>query len=185
MLHGPGDQVTAPLLISIPQPYHSACCNAYLDIGYLGRHNLAIQTGRYRGVPRSSRVCTVCQALGHTHDDNGQTPVEDLRHFLLDCRALAPIRASFPTLFEPICLPNASKDTHMKFILNHVDHIMVVKCLLSLEAHRKACITLVEEHRLSEVIPSDHLLPIDYNLVRIIAAENALLVESDDVSEFD
>ena len=37
--------------------------------------------------------------------------------------------------------------------------------------------TLVEEHRLSEVIPSDHLLPIDYNLVRIIAAENALLVE--------
>ena len=31
----------------------------------------------------------------------------------------------------------------------------------------------------------DHLLPIDYNLVRIIAAENALLVESDDVSEFD
>ena len=151
----------------------------------LGRHYLAIQTGRYRGVPRSSRVCTVCQALGHTYDDNGQTPVEDLRHFLLDCRALAPIRASFPTLFEPICLPNASKDTHMKFILNHVDHIMVVKCLLSLEAHRKACITLVEEHRLSEVIPSDHLLPIDYNLVRIIAAENALLVESDDVSEFD
>ena len=48
----------------------------------------------------------------------------------------------------------------------------------------KACITLVEEHILSEVIPSDHLLPIDYNLVRIIAAENALLVESD-VSEFD
>jgi hypothetical protein len=44
---------------------------------------------------------------------------------------------------------------------------------------------LVEEHRLSEVIPSDHLLPIDYNLVRIIAAENALLVESDDESEFD
>ena len=75
---------------------------------------------------------------------------------------------------------------------------MVVKCLLSFEAHRKACITLVEEQRLSEIIPSDHLhyitlqngpfpnlLPIDYNLVRIIAAENALLVESDDGSDFD
>ena len=56
--------------------------------------------------------------------------------------------------------------------------------MLRFEAHRKACITLVEEHRLSEVIPSDHL-PIDYNLIRIIAAENALLVESDDVSELD
>ena len=98
---------------------------------------------------------------------------------------LAPIRASFPTLFEPASLPNASKDTHMRFILNHADHTMVVKCLLSFEAHRKACITLVEEHRLSEIIPSDHLLPIDYNLVRIIAAENALLVESDDGSDFD
>jgi hypothetical protein len=151
----------------------------------LGRHNLAIQTGRYRGVLRHDRVCIVCQALGHTYDDSGQTPVEDLRHFLLDCRALAPIRASFPTLFEPTRLPNASKDTHMKFILNHADHTMVVKCLLSFEAHRKTCIALVEEHRLSEVIPSDHLLPIDYNLVRIIAAENALLVESDDGSDFD
>ena len=151
----------------------------------LGRHNLAIQTGRYRGIPRQDRVCIVCQALGHTCDDSGHTPVEDLRHFLLDCRALAPIRASFPTLFEPTSLPNASKDTHMRFILNHADHTMVVKCLLSFEAHRKACITLVEEHRLSEIIPSDHLLPIDYNLVRIIAAENALLVESDDGSDFD
>ena len=51
----------------------------------------------------------------------------------------------------------------MRFILNHADPTMVVKCLLSFEAHRKACITLVEEHRLSEIIPSDHLLPIDYN----------------------
>ena len=59
-------------------------------------------------------------------------------------------------------------------------------CCLSLdEAHKKACIALVEEHRLSEIIPSDHLLPIDYNLVRIIAAETALLVESDDGSDFD
>ena len=95
----------------------------------LGRHNLAIQTGRYRGVLRHDRVCIVCQALGHTYDDSGQTPVEDLRHFLLDCRALAPIRASFPTLFEPTRLPNASKDTHMKFILNHADHTISF-CLL-------------------------------------------------------
>jgi hypothetical protein len=151
----------------------------------LGRHNLAIQAGRYRGVPRRNRVCTVCQALGYTDEDTGETPVEDLRHFLLDCRAMGPVRASFPALFEPSSLPRASKDAHMKYILNHEDHTLVVKCLLSFEAHRKACIALVEEHRMDEIIPPEHLIPIDYNLVRIIAAENAHMVESDDGSDFD
>jgi len=184
MLLGPEEQVTVHLLISPLQPYRSACCNAYPDTDLVGIILPSKQVGivGYRG--RIGYALFV-KLLGTHVTTVGTLQPEDLRHFLLDCRALAPIRASFPTLFEPTSLPNASKDTHMRFILNHADHTMVVKCLLSFEAHRKACITLVEEHRLSEIIPSDHLLPIDYNLVRIIAAENALLVESDDGSDFD
>ena len=96
----------------------------------LGRHNLAIQAGRYRGTPRLHRVCSMCTTLGYV-DDEGRPPVEDMRHHVLDCRALNPIRASFPLLFQPTSLPSASKDAHLKYILNHKDHVMVVRCLLS------------------------------------------------------
>jgi hypothetical protein len=126
----------------------------------------------------------MCTALGYA-DHEGQSPVEDMRHHVLDCRALNPIRASFPLLFQPTSLPSASKDAHLKYILNHKDHFMVVKCLLSLEAHRKACLSLIAENRVDEVIPLEHLIPIDHNLVRLIAAENAHIVDSDDESDFD
>ena len=38
---------------------------------------------------------------------------------------------------------------------------------------------------MDEVIPLEHLIPIDHNLVRLIAAENAHIVDSDDESDFD
>ena len=55
----------------------------------LGWHCLAIHTGRYNGIVRDDRVCRLCQKLGYRDDTKGSVPVEDLVHFMLDCRALS------------------------------------------------------------------------------------------------
>jgi hypothetical protein len=72
------------------------------------------------------------------------------------------------------------KDAHMRFILNHTDHAQVVRCLLSLENHKTACLALIAEGRREEAVPVEHAVPLDYNLARLIAH----LADSDD-SDFD
>ena len=97
----------------------------------LGWHCLAIHTGRYNGIVREDRVCRLCQTLGYWDDTTGSIPVEDLVHFMLDCRVLHPVRDNFPLFFKPTSLPGQSKDSHVKFILNHSDHVQVVRCIIT------------------------------------------------------
>lgn len=53
-------------------------------------HRLAIEEGRFSGVPRANRVCVVCQ--------QGQR--EDERHFVFECTRYALIRRRYADLFN-------------------------------------------------------------------------------------
>lgn len=67
---------------------------------------LAVNHGRFRGIPRLERTCPVCVALpsfalAHPHFPVGPAiPCEDIRHFLLECPLYDVIRRD-PT-FSPI-----------------------------------------------------------------------------------
>ena len=138
----------------------------------LGRLPLAIHTGRFTRpkVPRAQRVCVLCQALGYRDEETGATPVEDLAHFMLDCRVLDPTRDRFPVFFKPEQLPDPYKDTHMQFVLNHHDHLQLFRCISALMKRRECCMRLVQEGRLSDIMPAGYL-PEDHNMRRQMAAE--------------
>ena len=106
------------------------------------------------------------------------TPVEDLQHFVLDCRALDPTRDRFPELFEPERLPGSDKDTHMQFILNHHNHVQLCRCIHALLRRRERCLQLVQEGKLSDIMPAGYL-PEDRNMRRIMAADAATEEEAE------
>ena len=133
----------------------------------LGWHCLAIHTGRYNGIVREDRVCRLCQTLGYRDDTTGSILVEDLVHFMLDCRVLHPVRDHFPLFFKPTSLPGQSKDSHVKFILNHSDHVQVVRCISDLKGRRENCLQLLDDGREGEIMPEGYP-PFDYNLWRIM-----------------
>ena len=141
----------------------------------LGWHKLAIQDQRVGGrqghnsIPRMERVCEICKALGCT-DDDGQVPVEDAMHFLLECRALDPVRDKYPALHKPAVLPGPSKEVHMKFIMNYCDSAMLAQCLLDMQDRRQHCLSLVSSpDGINEVFEPGYL-PEDHNMQRQIAA---------------
>ena len=101
---------------------------------------MVVETGRYNGMVREERVCRLCQTLGYRDDTTGSIPVEELvPHFMLDCRVLHPVRDNFPLFFKPTSLPGQSKDSHVQFILNHSDHVQVVRCISTLKKRRESC----------------------------------------------
>ena len=106
-------------------------------------------------------------ASSYRDDTTGSIPVEDLVHFMLDCRVLHPVRDNFPLFFKPTSLPGQSKDSHVKFILNHSDHVQVVRCISALKGRRENCLQLFDDGREGEIMPEGYL-PFDYNLWRIM-----------------
>jgi len=54
-----------------------------------GAHSLAVETGRWRGLPREERVCQRC----------GSGAVDDVRHMVFDCDQLMDERLQHPELF--------------------------------------------------------------------------------------
>lgn len=136
----------------------------------LGWHSLAIQTGRYNKTPRAERVCQLCQSLGYKDDVTGSVPVEDAVHFMMDCRVLNPVRDKFPLLFKPSALPGRSRDSHLKFILNHHDHVHVVSCISALKKRRESCLQLLDEGRTDEIMPENYVR-FDYNLWRVMGGD--------------
>ena len=86
---------------------------------------------------------------------------------MLDCRVLHPVRDNFPLFFKPTSLPGQSKDSHVKFILNHSDHVQVVRCISALKGRRENCLQLLDHGREGEIMPEGYL-PFDYNLWRIV-----------------
>jgi hypothetical protein len=88
-------------------------------------------------------------------------------HFMLDCRVLHPVRDDFPLLFWPTCLPGPPKSKHLKYIFNHNDHVMLVRCISALKSRRDRSLELIDKCRLDEIMPEDYT-PFDYNLWRIL-----------------
>lgn len=83
---------------------------------------LSICVGRQKGVARPQRVCIAC----------GGVHVEDLRHFLLECSALAQIRLLYPRIFGSRSDPAA--------ILANADQVALAAVLYEMLRHRQACL---------------------------------------------
>ena len=63
-----------------------------------------------------------------------------------------------------------SRDSHLKFIFNHSDHVQVVRCISALKNRRESCLQLLDDGRISEIMPEGYI-PIDYNLLRIMGGD--------------
>ena len=61
-----------------------------------------------------------------------------------------------------------------KFILNHSDHVQVVRCISALKGRRENCLQLLDDGREGEIMPEGYL-PFDYNLWRIMGHDIDLL----------
>ena len=88
---------------------------------------------QWNTVVRNDRVCRLRQALsGYRDNTTGSIPVvDDLVHFMLDCRVLHPVRDNFPLFFKPTSLPGQFRDSHVRFVFNHSDHVQFVRCISS------------------------------------------------------
>lgn len=82
---------------------------------------LAVQKGRRNKIPRSRRFCRAC-----LEDLNG--PVEDDKHFLIECPIYDSIRTSYRCIFNEHSTPQS--------ILNYTDQAMLAKALHSMLQHR-------------------------------------------------
>jgi hypothetical protein len=167
---------------SVPPPhlkckrisFRQAQCIARFRLGW---HGLAIQTGRFTGVPRHQRSCPLCEAMQYVGDD-GQCPVEDMLHFLIECKVMQPVREKFPTLFAPSWLPDNRAGTHAKFVLNHPDQVQVAYALHCMQEHRRCCIGFIQAGEEDNLLPDDYI-PEDAALRRVLASVNS----SEDVPE--
>jgi hypothetical protein len=104
-------------------------------------------------------------------EDDGQCPVEDMLHFLIECKVMQPIREKFPKLFTPSWLPDNKASTHAKYVLNHPDQYQVAYALHCMQEHRRSCIEYVRVGETDRLLP-DGYIPEDVALRRILAAEN-------------
>ena len=75
----------------------------------MAAHRLAIEEGRFSGVPRANRVCVVCQ----------QSQGEDGRHFVFECESYALIRRRYADLFDGVDAMTIVSDLEMQQWMNH------------------------------------------------------------------
>jgi hypothetical protein len=160
---------------SAPPPHLKCKFLSFRQLQYitrfrLGWHSLAIQTGRFSGVPRTQRKCVMCEAM-HYMEEDGHCPVEDMLHFLVDCKVMQPIREKFPNLFTPSWLPDSKASTHAKFVLNHPDQYQVAYALHCMQEHRRSCMEFVSRGEIDRLL-SDGYIPEDVALRRLLAAVN-------------
>lgn len=115
----------------------------------LGWHNLEIQAGRHRNVPRRSRVCRLCMVYGIMDDrvdlwhdsaeltqagpgeaQQAMEPLEDLLHYLVECRLLEPVRRQgrFAQLFKPELVRALDASTMARYIMNYIGYILIKCC---------------------------------------------------------
>ena len=69
----------------------------------------------------------------------------------------------------PVC-KGLSQHAHVDSItsiLNHSDHVQVVRCISALKKRRESCLQLLDDGREGEIMPEGYL-PFDYNLWRIM-----------------
>jgi hypothetical protein len=58
----------------------------------------------------------------------------------------------------------------MQFVLNHHHHVQLFRCINALLKRRERCLQLVQEGKLSDIMPAGYL-PEDHNMRRIMAAD--------------
>jgi hypothetical protein len=75
------------LYLTLPAPSKRLCLMARFR---LSCHHLAVESGRWYGVPIDDRKCTLC-SIGSVQDEH---------HVLFVCPMLSPIREDFPRLFQ-------------------------------------------------------------------------------------
>jgi hypothetical protein len=136
----------------------------------LGWHGLAIQTGRFTRVPRHQRKCVLCEAMQYMGADE-QCPVEDMLHFLIECKVMQPVREKFPKLFMPGWLPDGQAGTHARFVLNHPDQYQVAYALHCMQEHRRCCVEFVETGEVDRLLPHGYV-PENAALRRVLVAGN-------------
>jgi hypothetical protein len=112
-----------------------------------------------------------CVKHYHYLDDSDQCPVEDMLHFLIECKVMQPIREKFPKLFTPSWMPDNKASTHAKFVLNHPDQYQVAYALHCMQEHRRSCIEYVRMGDVDRLLP-DGYVPEDVALRRLLAAVN-------------
>ena len=107
----------------------------------LGWHNLAIQAGRARRIPRNERTCLVCGRAD---------AVEDMFHFLCECSMYNGIRVRYRVLFggpNPVhalvhhgpLLPRAQL---MCYIFNHPQQLTLARALTDMYTERKRLLSI-------------------------------------------
>jgi hypothetical protein len=88
-------------------------CLARLRLGW---HDLQIRVGRVKAkVPRDQRLCRLCSTAGapFLEHRNGNSCVEDLKHFVLECPAYRHVRARYSDVFGRV--PALCTDMHAIF----------------------------------------------------------------------
>jgi hypothetical protein len=94
----------------------------------ISAHKLAIETGRYKGIPRHDRICTRCT-------DN---TVEDERHFLFSCNYHTREREALMSIINDNCknlsLLNIHVDAKLVWLLNN-EHIDILCALCTFLKH--------------------------------------------------
>jgi hypothetical protein len=95
----------------------------------LGHSHLPLHAGRYNGVPRSERYCTLCR-----HD-----VVADEHHMLFECDALQSLRVDRSALFHKFTMPNTKVVQHF---MRHSNRFAVAGFMLqALRRYKLATIT--------------------------------------------
>ena len=124
----------------------------------------------------AQRVCPLCDAVEpddpfdshYRNREDGRVPMEDLRHFLVDCGVLQPMREKLPKLFLPACWPGGqgTADEHARFVMNHGDQHQVACALRCLQAYRAECLRLIDGGQQEQLLPEGYL-PMDVVLQRM------------------
>jgi exonuclease III len=117
-----------PLTPLFHLPLSAKACGILLRF-MLGHSHLPLHAGRYNGVPRSERYCTLCR-----HD-----VVADEHHMLFECDALQSLRVDRSALFHKFTMPNTKVVQHF---MRHSNRFAVAGFILqALRRYKLATIT--------------------------------------------
>ena len=98
-------------------------------------------------------------------------PLEDLLHYLVECRLLEPVRRQgrFAQLFKPELVRAPDASTMARYIMNYPDQVLLAEALFALQEHRAHCLQLLQQGQFDDI---ELVIPVDASLSRMLAVEN-------------
>ena len=112
-------------------------CLARLRLGW---HDLQIRVGRVKAkVPRDQRLCRLCSTVGAPFVEyrSGNSCVEDLKHFVLECPAYRHVRARYSDVFGRV--PALCTDMYAIFDCEQQDQL--AHALYTMTKLREDCLS--------------------------------------------